>query len=67
VVLHSESSMGWGGQEMRILSDCRGLMARDHKAVIVCPPGSRIAERAIEINCRCKKLAKNEPILTDRK
>ena len=40
--------MGWGGQEMRILSDCRGLMARDHKAVIVCPPGSRIAERAIE-------------------
>jgi glycosyltransferase involved in cell wall biosynthesis len=46
IVLHSESSLGWGGQEMRILADARGLVARGHEVVILCRPDSRIGERA---------------------
>jgi len=46
-VLHTESSSGWGGQESRTLNVCLGL--RDTygaRVIILCRPGSRLAERA---------------------
>lgn len=45
-ILHTESSTGWGGQEIRILSEARGMIARGHTVRLVCSEGSRILEEA---------------------
>jgi glycosyltransferase involved in cell wall biosynthesis len=45
-IVHSESSCGWGGQEIRILEEARGLAARGHDVHLLCPPEARIFEEA---------------------
>lgn len=45
-VLHTEWSRGWGGQEIRILLDSRGLQDRGYEVGILCPPESRLATEA---------------------
>ena len=45
-ILHTEWSMGWGGQEHRILLECRKMEERGHRTLIACQPGSGILERA---------------------
>lgn len=45
-ILHTESSCGWGGQELRILSEARGLIARGHEVSVLCPNASRIFREA---------------------
>ena len=45
-ILHTEASCGWGGQEIRILEEARGLMGRGHDVSIACPPHARIAAEA---------------------
>jgi glycosyltransferase involved in cell wall biosynthesis len=45
-VVHTESSLGWGGQEMRILAEARGMMRRGHDVRLVCPPQARIFAEA---------------------
>ena len=39
-IVHTESSCGWGGQEIRILEESRGLIERGHHVTIVCPVAS---------------------------
>lgn len=34
-ILHTESSHGWGGQEVRILTEARGMQDRGHEVLIV--------------------------------
>lgn len=41
-IVHTESSCGWGGQEIRILSEAQGLIGRGHAVRILCPPESRL-------------------------
>lgn len=41
-IIHTESSCGWGGQELRIIVESEGLLARGHEVRIVAPPESRI-------------------------
>ncbi len=41
-ILHTEASCGWGGQEIRILSEADGLIARGHDVHLVCPAEARI-------------------------
>jgi glycosyltransferase involved in cell wall biosynthesis len=41
-IVHTESSLGWGGQEIRILSEAEGMRARGHQVVIVAPGRARI-------------------------
>ena len=41
-ILHTEASCGWGGQEIRILEEARGLIERGHDVQLVCPPEARI-------------------------
>jgi glycosyltransferase involved in cell wall biosynthesis len=48
VVLHTESSLGWGGQENRILNEMLGLRVAGHRALVACKPGARLAQRARE-------------------
>ena len=45
-ILHTEASCGWGGQEIRILEESRGLIGRGHDIAVACPPHARLAEEA---------------------
>jgi len=45
-IVHSESSCGWGGQEIRILTESQGLLRRGHDVRIVCPREAPICEAA---------------------
>ncbi len=41
-VLHTEWSTAWGGQEMRIVNEARGVAAHGHRVVIVACPEAKI-------------------------
>jgi glycosyltransferase involved in cell wall biosynthesis len=45
-IVHTESSLGWGGQEIRILSESQGLAKRGHEIRLLCPPEARIFAEA---------------------
>ena len=45
-ILHTESSCGWGGQEIRILTESRGMIARGHEVLLLAPPESGIFQAA---------------------
>jgi glycosyltransferase involved in cell wall biosynthesis len=45
-IVHTKSSLGWGGQEIRILSEAQGLIRRGHDIVLLCPPEARIHAEA---------------------
>lgn len=47
-VLHTESSLGWGGQENRILNEMLGLRALGHRSVVACQPRAKLGQRARE-------------------
>ena len=41
-ILHTENSMGWGGQEIRVLQEAKGMIDRGHEVMIACPPDAEI-------------------------
>ena len=41
-IVHTESSLGWGGQELRILAESKGLARRGHDITLLCPLEARI-------------------------
>jgi len=45
-IVHTEASLGWGGQEIRILSESKGLIGRGHEVRLLCPPEARIYAEA---------------------
>ncbi len=45
-IVHTESSLGWGGQEIRILSESQGMIRRGHEVTILCPAESRLYAQA---------------------
>ncbi len=45
-IVHSESEIGWGGQERRILSELVGFQRRGCEVSLLAAPHSRIYERA---------------------
>lgn len=45
-IVHTESSLGWGGQEIRILAESQGLIRRGHDVRLLCAPESRISVEA---------------------
>lgn len=45
-ILHTEASCGWGGQEIRILEEARGMIGRGHEVTLACPPEARIFTEA---------------------
>jgi glycosyltransferase involved in cell wall biosynthesis len=46
IVLHTEWSEGWGGQEKRILSEMLGMQARGHTVLLATRAHTKIAEKA---------------------
>jgi glycosyltransferase involved in cell wall biosynthesis len=45
-IVHSEASLGWGGQEHRVLAELRGFQRRGSQVWLVAPPQSQIFQRA---------------------
>ncbi len=45
-VLHTESSKGWGGQEVRTFRESVGLTRLGVRIIILCQPGSVLGEKA---------------------
>ena len=45
-ILHTESSNGWGGQEIRILKEALGLRLRGHEVVLAVVRGGKLADYA---------------------
>ncbi len=41
-IVHTEASQGWGGQELRILSEAKGVQERGHRVTLLAPAVSRI-------------------------
>ena len=41
-ILHTESSIGWGGQEIRILTEARGMLERGHRVQLLTPAHAEI-------------------------
>ena len=46
-ILHSESSRGWGGQEIRTLKEMIALRDLGHVIELVCPSDARIGARSL--------------------
>lgn len=46
-LVHSECSLGWGGQEHRVLDELNGFRSRGHVAWLMAPRESCIAARAV--------------------
>lgn len=45
-IVHTESSLGWGGQEIRILTEAEGMIRRGHRVRLLCPGEARIHDEA---------------------
>lgn len=45
-IVHTESSQGWGGQEIRILSESEGMARRGHRVTVVAPASARVHAEA---------------------
>jgi glycosyltransferase involved in cell wall biosynthesis len=41
-IVHTESSHGWGGQEIRILEEAAGMRTRGHRVTVIAPRAARI-------------------------
>ena len=46
-IVHTESSMGWGGQEIRILTEALHLSVRGYRVIIGCSRESQLYVRAL--------------------
>jgi glycosyltransferase involved in cell wall biosynthesis len=45
-IVHTENSCGWGGQEIRILTEARGMLDRGHRVTLIAPREAPIAPAA---------------------
>ena len=61
-IVHTEASLGWGGQELRILAESKGLAQRGHDITLLCPLEARIYSEAPNWGLRTVAL----PIATKR-
>lgn len=64
-IVHTESSAGWGGQEIRILTEAQGMLERGHQVTIAAPPETAIAQAAGRIGIPLAPLAIRRKRLAD--
>jgi glycosyltransferase involved in cell wall biosynthesis len=55
-ILHTESSSGWGGQEIRILREADGMRKRGHEVILAVNMGGGLIPRAREAGFRVYEL-----------
>lgn len=51
-ILHTESSMHWGGQEFRTLLEHNYLNGHEHKSYLMCHSDSQLYKKAIDIGAK---------------
>lgn len=56
VILHTEASPGWGGQEMRILREMVAMRARGHEVVLAVQSGGGLVEPTRRTGIPCYEL-----------
>jgi glycosyltransferase involved in cell wall biosynthesis len=63
-IVHTENSCGWGGQEIRILTEARGMQNRGHRVTLVAPAeapiapaGEKIGLPVVRLDIRKKRLS----------
>ena len=49
-ILHSDSAMGWGGQEIRVIQESELLLERGHRVSLICQPESYLWEKSLTIS-----------------
>ena len=64
-VLHTESSLGWGGQEIRVLTEAKIFSKYGHEVIIAADKTSLIAKRAHLYGINCKGIKLQKKRLTD--
>jgi glycosyltransferase involved in cell wall biosynthesis len=47
-ILHTEASLGWGGQERRILAEAEAMQRRGHRLLLACDPRGELYRQAPE-------------------
>ena len=62
VILHTEASVGFGGQEIRVLGESRWLLAHGWGALIACQPGSRLLSEAQAAGLPVAAIAMRSPV-----
>lgn len=62
VILHTEWSSGWGGQEIRIVAEMRAFRSRGYPMQLACRDGSRIAAEAAQAGFTVHRLAFRGPL-----
>ena len=69
-ILHTEASQGWGGQEIRILTEAQGFLERGHRAMLAAPSQAPIFDEAkrrgipvADVDLRKKRLANLQSLL----
>jgi glycosyltransferase involved in cell wall biosynthesis len=45
-ILHTESSLGWGGQERRVVAEAEAMQRRGHRVLLACDPRGELFQRA---------------------
>ena len=62
-IVHTENSCGWGGQEIRTLTEARGFQDRGHRIALVAPAeapiaaaGERLGLPVVTLDIRAKRL-----------
>jgi len=48
-IVHTESSCGWGGQELRTLTEAAGMLSRGHRVLLLCPPEAPMHAHAVRL------------------
>ena len=48
-IVHTESSCGWGGQELRTLTEAAGMLSRGHRVLLLCPPQAPMHAHAVKL------------------
>lgn len=48
-IVHTESSCGWGGQELRTLTEAAGMLKRGHHVLLLCPAEAPMHARAVKL------------------
>jgi glycosyltransferase involved in cell wall biosynthesis len=62
-ILHTESSRGWGGQEMRVFAELDWMRDHGHWVALAAHPDSQIARRAREAGFRFRALPTHKALL----
>lgn len=55
-ILHTESSLGWGGQEIRVLTEAAGVAKLGHDVLLAAPAQSRIFAEAARFGVKARAI-----------